>query len=157
MDFPVGYELGMTDDEIATYWPNLSKNHFEITSLKTNTYNCLAWALGDDSMWMDMYVFQIKYDLNAEDLDHSSEGYAIFLEKYYGFEKSDNGELEERMDKIALFEDNNRDWTHACRQLSDGKWASKMGRWEDIEHVTLEVLEGKFYGKHKIFMKRQKK
>jgi hypothetical protein len=27
------------------------------------------------------------------------------------------------------------------------KWSSKLGDWEDVEHTTLEALEGDFYGK----------
>ena len=156
MDFPPGYQLAMTDEEIKSYWPNLSKEHFEFTSLKTISYNCLAWATGNNRNWMDMYVFQARYDLDMDTLDHSAEGYASFLQQHFGFERCDNGDFEKGMEKIALFEDNNKEWSHASRLLENGKWTSKMGRWEDIEHASLEVLQGKFYGQLKIFMKRNK-
>ncbi|NET26084.1 hypothetical protein [Okeania sp. SIO1I7] len=35
--------------------------------------------------------------------------------------------------------------THAVRQLANGKWASKLGWLEDIEH-ELDALNGDRYG-----------
>jgi hypothetical protein len=35
--------------------------------------------------------------------------------------------------------------THAARQLPNGKWTSKLGRWQDIEY-ELDGLVGKMYG-----------
>ena len=37
-------------------------------------------------------------------------------------------------------------WTHAARLKADGKWTSKLGTEEDIEHNTLESMEGDLYG-----------
>jgi hypothetical protein len=37
-------------------------------------------------------------------------------------------------------------WTHAARQLDNGKWTSKLGQLEDIEHESLEALSGAVYG-----------
>ena len=44
--------------------------------------------------------------------------------------------------------------THAARQLPNGKWTSKLGRWEDIEH-DLEGLTGEMYGSVQQILKRQ--
>jgi hypothetical protein len=44
---------------------------------------------------------------------------------------------------------------HVSRQLESGKWTSKIGRLEDIEHPTLAALEGKEYGKAKVMLKRK--
>ena len=101
-----------------------------------------------------MFYFQNTYDLDFETLDHSANGYAVFLNKYYQFEICENGELENRVEKIVLYEDENNDWTHIARQLGNGHWTSKMGRLEDIEHYTIESLSGSLYGNPVIFMKR---
>ncbi|MFM7428637.1 MAG: hypothetical protein ACKO1F_01925 [Flammeovirgaceae bacterium] len=47
--------------------------------------------------------------------------------------------------KVALYGKDGK-WTHAARQLVSGKWTSKMGSCEDIEHLTPLVLEGEGYG-----------
>ena len=44
-----------------------------------------------------------------------------------------------------MFGKNGR-WTHAARLKPDGKWTSKLGIEEDIEHNTLESMEGDLYG-----------
>jgi hypothetical protein len=41
--------------------------------------------------------------------------------------------------------------------LPTGKWTSKLGDWDDIEHDTLEALEAAFYGRVAQIMKRSKK
>jgi hypothetical protein len=43
--------------------------------------------------------------------------------------------------------------THAARQLPNGKWTSKLGRWQDIEH-ELDGLVGEMYGTVKQILKR---
>jgi len=45
-------------------------------------------------------------------------------------------------------------YTHAARQLPDGKWTSKLGQLEDITHGTTDVIEGGDYGEVVQFMKR---
>ncbi len=43
--------------------------------------------------------------------------------------------------------------THAARQLASGRWTSKLGKAEDIEH-DLHDLEGDLYGIVVLLMKR---
>lgn len=52
--------------------------------------------------------------------------------------------------------------THAARQLPSGAWTSKLGEWEDIEHDTLEALEGsegrgEAYGRVALILKRERR
>lgn len=42
---------------------------------------------------------------------------------------------------------------HAARQLASGRWTSKLGKLEDIDHA-LHDLEGMLYGAVVLFMKR---
>jgi hypothetical protein len=62
-------------------------------------------------------------------------------------------ELEPGFEKIALFAGNRGAPTHAARQLSEGRWISKLGKKEDIEHA-LHDLEGELYGTVVLLMKR---
>jgi hypothetical protein len=45
-------------------------------------------------------------------------------------------------------------YTHAARQLPTGKWTSKLGKGEDIEHDTPEDVAGGVYGDVMQIMKR---
>ena len=45
-------------------------------------------------------------------------------------------------------------YTHAARQLPGGKWTSKLGKAEDIEHDTADVVAGGIYGEVVELMKR---
>jgi hypothetical protein len=60
--------------------------------------------------------------------------------------------LEPGLEKIAIFAKGGRP-THAARQLGSGRWTSKLGRAEDIEH-DLRALEGEAYGAVAFFLQR---
>jgi hypothetical protein len=47
--------------------------------------------------------------------------------------------------KVALYESNGF-YTHAARQLPDGRWTSKLGKAEDIEHDDPHAVAGGIYG-----------
>ncbi len=55
--------------------------------------------------------------------------------------------------KIALFADEMGNPKHAARQLPNGRWTSKIGNLDDIEH-ELHDLEGSDYGSVVLVMKR---
>ncbi len=65
-----------------------------------------------------------------------------------------DGELEPGFEKIAVYEDIDGEFCHASRQLPSGKWTSKLGPNEDIEHSTPKGVEGGGYGKCSAFLKR---
>jgi hypothetical protein len=62
---------------------------------------------------------------------------------------------EQGFEKIAIYTDGD-EYMHAARQLEDGKWTSKMGPDEDVEHNEPEDLAGPCYGNVSIFMKRKR-
>ena len=66
-----------------------------------------------------------------------------------------NGAFQRRYERIALF-GKGPDATHAARQLGNGKWSSKLGAGERIEH-ELELVAGYSldeYGDIQRFMRR---
>jgi len=71
-----------------------------------------------------------------------------------GFAKNPNDSFEEGFLKIALYADGNN-FCHVARQLLDGKWTSKLGEWEDIEHNSLHDLCGDFFGKDIIVLAKK--
>ena len=78
----------------------------------------------------------------------------IQLYRDAGYEECDNGQREDGFKKVAIYV-NQEGPQHIARQLESGRWTSKLGDLEDIEHDTLEILEGRFYGKATIFLKKR--
>jgi hypothetical protein len=71
-----------------------------------------------------------------------------------GYKEETDSSFEPEFEKVALYSDADGLPSHAARQKGDGFWTSKLGEAEDIEHDTLEALEGEAYGKVKIILKR---
>jgi hypothetical protein len=69
------------------------------------------------------------------------------------FELCADGSLEPGFEKVALYS-NQVFYTHAARQLPSGKWTSKLGAAEDIEHDAPENVAEGVYGQVVQFMKR---
>jgi hypothetical protein len=59
-----------------------------------------------------------------------------------GYEVTSNRNIEQGFEKIAIYVDlSDMRPGHVCK--SDGRaWKSKLGRFQDIEHSSLELLEG---------------
>lgn len=152
--FPYDYKLSLTVADIKMYWPSLNDEDFEFKSHFNPFYNCLAWAINVNTIFVTMNYFQKKHGLDINNLDHSVNGYAKILEEFYNYLSCENGEYEKGFEKILLYGDNNNLWTHAARQIKEEMWVSKLGSCENIEHKNIECLNGNTYGEPKIFMKK---
>lgn len=156
MQFPQGYEIAITGEEIEINWQNLKLNqNFHFTSLKRKGFNCVGYALDLVNKDIDMFWFRDMYGLDGAKLDHSVNGYAKCFRDYFGYEICDDGQVENGFNKIALYSDTDNDFTHIAKQLENGNWTSKMGTYEDIEHYNLEALSGTLYGKPMLFMRKK--
>jgi hypothetical protein len=62
--------------------------------------------------------------------------------------------LEPGFEKVALF-GSSLYYTHAARQLPNGKWTSKLGKAEDIEHDSPDIVAGGVYGELVQVMRRR--
>lgn len=71
----------------------------------------------------------------------------------FGYLPCAEEDVEEGFEKVALFADSSGNPKHAARQLTTGRWTSKLGRMEDIEH-ELRDLEGAIYGSVVLILKR---
>jgi hypothetical protein len=78
-------------------------------------------------------------------MDYTAEALLAALQSL-GFEGCDSRSVEAGYEKVAIYATSDGEYTHAARQLTDDRWASKLGEWQDIEHDTLEALEGTSYG-----------
>jgi hypothetical protein len=145
-------------------FPNLNaSNHRDIDPNPSNlTYNCLAWSLGINDDWFSSFDGR-TWPGNAPQNDAFIMTIVIMYESR-GFSLCGNDRsLEHGYDKIALYVKDDL-FAHVARQSEDGKWTSKMGEGELIEHdVPENLVEGMFdgriqgeYGQLWKFMKRER-
>lgn len=140
-------------------FPNLSSENHRVTSCCTPLYNCVAYAMGDDKRWWEPSGRQGTYwplKLGPNILDNYIKMFQIFG----NFDICSNGDVERHFFKIAVFYNSSKNtgtkvFTHVAKMLADGKWSSKLGEAEDIEHSKPEDLFGSFYGTSMVYMKRQ--
>ena len=133
-------------------FPGLSKGGFKVTSAKSLSYNCIAWALNNSNQWWWPLpeANDVFWPAGAPRVETLSAFQAAFASLSYTPCTDDS--VEAGFEKIALFADANGLPLHAARQLANGRWTSKLGELEDIDHA-LHDLEGEFYGKVALLMK----
>jgi hypothetical protein len=76
-----------------------------------------------------------------------------FVELGFTTNAQSDERLESGVEKVALY-GAGAFYTHAARQLQNGKWTSKLGRDIDIEHDAPEDVAGGVYGEVVHIMKR---
>lgn len=133
-------------------YPNLVSTGYNITSVDTIDYNCVAWAAEDTQRWWwpdPLFESYWPAEITRE------ETLSAFIQAFQtlGYIICEKSDLEENYQKIAIYTLNNKP-THVARQLFNGKWTSKLGQDEDIEHDKLQGLEGERYGQVSQVMKR---
>jgi hypothetical protein len=143
-------------------FPNLKETDYRTTSDPSGDYNCIAWAVHDNSKkWDPDYMNQNYWPPGVPRIVEMEAVRAAFQTK--GFEDCDDDSFEDGIEEIALYATSNGKPTHAARQLENGMWTSKLGDYEDIEHQTLDCLNGEkknwsgtiqCYGKPVGYMKR---
>jgi len=142
----------MRSDAIEKAFPGLAAGSYEISSPQNYRYNCIAWATNNDSKWWWPDPQNIGYWPSGVPRKVTLESFISAFESL-GFSVCDNQDLEEGYEKIAIFTDSRDIPTHAARQISSGRWTSKLGRLEDIEHELMGVA-GSAYGKISVVLRR---
>lgn len=141
------------NSRIERIFPKLVTAGYRETSPATPEYNCIAWAVmkEDECWWPDAFGdYYWPPDVpRVETVEAFIEAYSLF-----GYTPCETADWELGSEKIALFVDSQGMPTHAARQLPSGKWTSKLGQLEDIEHDTLEGLTEGLYGKVGPILKR---
>src|SRR5207302_110340 len=129
---------------IESLFPELAQSGYRITSPATLVYNCIAWAAGDDQKWWEPLAGPGYYWPEKVPREYTIEALIGVVESL-GYARCDDSSLETGYEKLALY-GNNEGYTHIARQMQNSMWTSKLGALEDIEHNSLEVLQGKEYG-----------
>jgi hypothetical protein len=137
--------------QLHSAFPNLSIAGYQETSPAAENYNCIAWAVGLSNQWWwpDAYgAYPWPEGVSrAITIDAFVAAFATL-----GFESCETGALEMGFEKVAIYAIDGKP-THAARQLPDGSWTSKLGKYIDITHA-LAGLEGPVYGTATVFVKR---
>lgn len=139
----------------AARLPKLTDAVCEIKSPFDAQYNCIAFVAGDrgrwwwpteDDFWPSGVPFEVTFD--------------AFVAAYatLGFFPCEDGVFETGHEKLALYGKADHTGvvvpTHAAIQLPNGKWASKLGKCEDVHHATVADVDGPAYGTVIRFLKR---
>lgn len=128
-------------------FPRLRGSGYVVTSPPDDTYNCIAWAACATSTprwWWPFGDPERTYWPASVPRRESLEAFQLLFESL-GYAVCEHAEVEPGFEKVALFADAQGLPLHASRQLPVGRWTSKLGVLEDIEHA-LQDLEGTEYG-----------
>jgi hypothetical protein len=132
-------------------FPLLGEEGFTATSPAAAGYNCIAWAAGrTDEWWWPLPAGEYSWPADVPRAE--TLGSFLLAFQSIGYEECDDANLEAGFERAAFFIAGGKP-THAARQLVDGTWTSKLGKWIDISH-TLRGLVGPMYGDVAAFMKR---
>jgi len=134
-------------------FPGLANGDYRFTSPADPDYNCVAWALQDTrNWWWPGPDLEREYWPEGVVREPTLAAFRAMFESHGYAAGCDDG-IEAGFEKIAVFADTQGKPRHAARQLSNGRWTSKLGNGPDIEH-GLRDLEGVRYGSVVLLMKR---
>jgi hypothetical protein len=143
----------MSHQHILQWFPGLDPITLLVTSPRTPTYNCIAYAAGDHGRWWWPDPDGLFYwPVSIQRVERLAAFQAAF--ESLGYELTGDSDLLNEFEKIAIFSKNGTP-THAARQLEDGTWSSKLGQSEDVSH-GLSGIEGDHYGSVAFFMQRRR-
>jgi hypothetical protein len=139
---------------IELVFPGLRGTAYQVTSPPDDTSNCIAWATGDTTRWWwphEPVPGRRVYWPPGVAREETLEAFCAALATL-GYAVCDDERLEPGYEKVALFALVGAP-KHAARQLPNGRWTSKLGPMEDIEHA-LHDLTGMVYGSVVLVLKR---
>lgn len=147
----------MSKDRLEKAFPRLRDTGCDLTSDPTPTYNCVAWAAErDQRRWWEPSTEVQHFWPAGVPRDYSMKAF-VELFRAQGFEV---GELDLSFDpsieKVVLYPDQDGDFAHAAFQTATGRWSSKLGKWEDIEHDRPEDLLCEDYGPPQVLLWRRR-
>jgi hypothetical protein len=151
---PNGREL------IEAHFPGLRDVEWHIRSDRDTRYNCVAFALGDDSRWWQPPPWNpLTRAAWYWPPDGPSTGTLddyVWVFEREGYERCADGSHEVGYEKIALYETADGQRVHVSKMDASGTWFSKLGRSHDIEHPTVESVSSEAWsGLPRVFLRRQ--
>ena len=137
---------------IDAQFPALAAAGYEIVGESSADYNCIAYAAGEtDRWWSHEANIHCYWPEPAQRTSSIAGLVAVFTA--LGYEPAADASVEIGYIKVALYQQNGQ-WTHAARQMPNGRWRSKLGPGPLIEHDTPADLAGALYGVVHCIMRR---
>jgi hypothetical protein len=132
----------ITPIELEARFPKLGGGNYKRASQATARYNCLAFACGDDRRWWEPRPGGRFYWPPDAQRDTSLAAVTrIFTAD--GYSETEDRNIESGYLKAAIYVELEDLDTYSHVALSDGLvWKSKLGKGQDIEHASLDLLEG---------------
>lgn len=140
----------MDKAELERLFPALRESSFRITSPPAGEYNCIAWAAAETGRWW--WPAQGYHWPESIPKEPTLTAFRQMYESL-GFRECSSPDRDDGFEKVAVFTGPAGTPTHAARQLPNGRWTSKLGREDDIEH-DLSALEGSWYGRVALLLRR---
>jgi len=138
---------------IDDLFPGLRETSYEVTGPADSVYNCIAWAAGaTDSWWWPIGDPPQVYWPAGVHREETVEAVQTLFASV-GYALCADAELEPGYEKVAIFANALGFPAHAARQLANGRWTSKLGQLERVEHA-LRDIEGVEYGSVSRVMRR---
>lgn len=145
--------MDISDHRLEIKLPKIKDAGYKVTSSESIDYNCIAWTIGRDDIW----IWPNPRFFWPEDIKCDNR-LSSFVELYqkFGYSICNYDKLEIGYEKIAIYVNPDTNGvTHAAKQIKSGKWTSKLGPYKDIEHSTLDSLAGGDFGIVATIMKRK--
>ena len=117
--------------------PALRTSAYAVIGTATRRYNCIGWAAGTDAAWWDPVDQSVYWPDGLPRDDGLSNVMAALATA--GYVPCDDATLEDGIQKIAFYAIDGF-FKHVAVQLADGRWSSKLGPDELIEHDELDAL-----------------
>src|SRR5260370_20878564 len=119
--------------------PKLRADNYVRASQATPRYNCLAFAIKDERHWWEHGLYGRRYRWPSG-IPNTLDGWVTIF-TLDGYQLTTNRDVEPGFEKVAIFV-SLTDQTDFHVAISDGKsWKSKLGKREDIQHDSLDLLE----------------
>ena len=140
--------------DIEAAIPALAGTNWSDESPVTDAYNCIAFAFGDTQNWWWPKKGFGYYWPPGFPLDDSVDN-LIRIFEVHGYSCCDSPGPESGYERVVIF-CQNRKFKHASRQVRSGRWASKLGLEQDIEHERAEHVACSAYGTVEQFLRRKR-
>lgn len=138
-------------EHIDGAFPRLASDGYSETSPADLLYNCVGWAAGDTSRWW--WPDEASYWPEGARREWSLDAFVAAFATL-GYEPCESDGLESGFEKVVIYVREDGRPTHMARQLPSGRWTSKLGESEDIEHTSVRGVEGDIYGDCKKILRR---
>jgi hypothetical protein len=130
----------LTASELEGKFPKLRAGNYKHTSDATGRYNCVAFANDNVRKWWEAGEHGGCYYWPTNIADTVDGWVELFTMQ--GYEITTVREVEHGFEKVAIYVDLTDMLPGHVAKSNGIVWKSKLGRYQDIEHSSLDLLEG---------------